>query len=333
MSFGLARDATLALSASAASVYLLFNGSWYEFLGAHFLATAFSAAALTAWVKLHGTEQRGLLRLSVLTIGAIPGFSFIGLPAAMVYAYSPPKVEELDLTITVKVPNLPSKPLQFDSQLSFSRGGLFEVLERSRDPNKRLIAVMATNRMPPRNAIPLLKIAMRDSVDDVRLLAYSIKDKHESEINERIKKLTDGLKDGDLQNDSPITLEQASALRSLAFAYWELVYLELAEGEIRKFCLRSSRDNAQHALRRLLDAPVAVLLAKTELELGDTEAAGKALDKALSFGINPQVIAPHRAEIAYIEGRYGEVRTSLEVLEDIRFDGLKEVYDYWLEPV
>jgi len=329
--FGLARDTAFALTAGAASIYLLFMGEWYSFLGAHLISTGFSALALASFMKIRGTDQRGLWLLSVMTIFAIPGFSFIGLPASLVYASTPPKQEVADLTMVVDVPALPFKPLQFDSKLSFSRGGLFEVLERSGDPEKRLIAVMATNRMPPRQAIPLLKIAMRDSVDDVRLLAYSIKDKHESEINERIKELTDGLKESDVENTNPINLEQASALRSLAFAYWELVYLELAEGQIRVFCLKACVENAQKALHRLLDAPVAVLLARAKLELGDTQGANKALDQALSFGIRPDVVAPHYAEIAFVESRFDDVKGSLEDLGDIRFESLQEVHDYWVE--
>jgi len=330
--FGLARDTTLALTTGATSIYLLFMGEWYSFLASHLISTGFSGLALASFMKVRGTDQRGLWLLSVMIIFVIPGFSFIGLPACLVYAASPPKKEEVDLTMVVDVPALPFKPLQFDSKLSFSRGGLFEVLERSGDAEKRLIAVMATNRMPPRQAIPLLKIAMRDSVDDVRLLAYSIKDKHESEINERIKELTDGLKESDVENTNPITLEQASALRSLAFAYWELVYLELAEGQIKTFCLKACAENSQRALHRLLDAPVAVLLARAKLALGDTKGANKALDQALSFGIKPEVVAPHRAEIAFVENRFDDVKLSMEELHDIRFENLKDVHDYWVEP-
>jgi len=329
--FGLARDTTFALSSSAASIYLLFMGEWYSFLAAHLTSVGCSAVALASFMKVRGTNQRGLWLLSTLTILIIPGFSFVGLPAGLVYASTPPKEVAVDLTMVVDAPSLPFKPLQFDSKLSFSRGGLFEVLERSRDAEKRLIAVMATNRMPPHQAIPLLKIAMRDSVDDVRLLAYSIKDKHESEINERIKELTDGLKASDVDNTNPITLEQASALRSLAFAYWELVYLELAEGQIKTFCLKACTEHSQRALHRILDAPVAILLARASLALGNTEAANKALDQALSFGINPQVVAPHRAEIAFSENRFDDVKSSMQELKDIRFESLRDVRDYWVQ--
>jgi len=77
---------------------------------------------------------------------------------------------------------------------------------------------------------------------------------------------------------------------------------------------------------------VAVLLARSKLALGDTKGANKALDQALSFGIKPEVVAPHRAEIAFVENRFDDVKLSMEELHDIRFENLKDVHDYWVEP-
>jgi len=176
--FGLVRDIGLAFASSASAVYLLFTEAWHTALGTHAITVVFSAMAITAWFKFKQVDQKGLWLITMLPITLIPGFCMVALPAALIYGATPPKQAELDLTMSVPTPDLPFKPLQFDSQLAFSRGGLFEVLERSSDPEKRLTAVMATTRMPSQLAIPLLKIAMRDAVDDVRLLAYSIKDKH-----------------------------------------------------------------------------------------------------------------------------------------------------------
>ena len=69
----------------------------------------------------------------------------------------------------------------------FNDGGLQDVLRHAPDTEKRMAALFATRRMPPREAIPILKLALRDPADDVRLLAYSMLDKQESEINLRIE--------------------------------------------------------------------------------------------------------------------------------------------------
>jgi len=330
--FGLARDIALAFSSSISTVYLLFTSTWPSALGAHAITMLFSAMVLTTWFKLKNVDQKGLWTITMITIAFVPGFCLVALPAALVYGGTPPKKAALDLTMLVPTPNLPFKPLQFDSQLAFSRGGLFEVLERSSDPDKRLTAVMATTRMPVQLAIPLLKIAMRDAVDDVRLLAYSIKDKHESEINDRIKSLSEGLELGD-STDLDATeesIERASAFRSLAFAYWELVYLELAEGQIRNFCLTQTIEHAQRALHTLRDGPVAVLLARAYLHTGDTQAASEALLTAETFGMTAAVLAPHKAEIAFAEARYGDIPDLLAPVNSNSFERLDDVRSFWL---
>ncbi|MGZ0843230.1 HEAT repeat domain-containing protein, partial [Klebsiella pneumoniae subsp. pneumoniae] len=61
------------------------------------------------------------------------------------------------------------------------------VLRHAPDPNQRLTAIFATRRMPGKEAIPILKLALRDPADDVRLLAYSMLDQKESRINQRIE--------------------------------------------------------------------------------------------------------------------------------------------------
>jgi|GEM_PF-2848621 len=334
MTFGFARNLTLAFSSSISSVYLLFTSTWHTALGTHAMTVLFSGLSVAFWLKFKGNKQKGLWLLTMLPIAFIPGFCVVGLPGVLIYGARPPKVEEQDLTMLVPTPKLPFKPLQFDSQLSFSRGGLFEVLERSSDPDKRLVAVMATTRMQPQQAIPLLKIAMRDAVDDVRLLAYSIKDKHESTINENIKELSEGLGLSGSASDTSldgqeVTQEQASAFRSLAFAYWELVYLELAEGQIRLFCLEQTIEHAERALHILRDAPLAALLARAQLQRGDTQAATDALAIASEFGMQPETLAPHKAEIAFFEQRYDDIPKAMAALKDIKHDSLYDVNDYW----
>jgi len=156
-------------------------------------------------------------------------------------------------------------------------------------------------------------------------------------INENIKTLSEGLAlDGRTDDQEPeaieMSIERASAFRSLAFAYWELVYLELAEGKIRNFCLEQTIEHAERALHYLQDAPVAVLLARAYLQSGDTQAASRALETAAGYGMNASVLAPHRAEIAFTEARYSDITNTLEGLSSEKFEALNEVCNYW-EPV
>ncbi|MGE0624005.1 MAG: hypothetical protein AB7I04_06185 [Pseudomonadales bacterium] len=280
---------------------------------------------LWLWLRATGSRQRGLLPLTVGITACIPGFGLLALPVAAAYGAREPVREAADNTLVVEVPRLPFKPLAFDQTLSFSRGGLFEVLERSSDTDKQIVAVMATTRMKAKQAVPLLKVAMRDEEDDVRLLAYSIKDRKESEINGRIKRLLQVLEQPALSER-----ERASTERSLAFLYWELIYLDLAEGDIREFFLNQVVERARSALDALSYGPLSVLLARACMEQGDYRGASDALDAAEAAGVERLGLAPYRAEIAFHEGRYDEVRRRLLEIGTSPHESLREVLGYWL---
>ena len=329
--------ASMALGSAggAGTLYQILLGNWPGALAIHAATIFFSALGLTLWLKAVACNQKGLLILTLGLSAFIPGFSLLTVPLAAAYGSRNPRSEEEEFTMTVDVPRLPFKPLAFDESLSFSRGGLFEVLERSSDTDKQVVAVMATTRMKSRQAVPLLKVAMRDEADDVRLLAYSIKDKKESEINGKIKRLLAVLEQDDLrQSDgkgSPLTgRERAATERSLAFLYWELVYLDLAEGDIREFFLKQVVSRARAALAEVEYGPLAVLLARAQMALGCFEDAIETLDGAEQMGVERAVLAPYRAEIAFHLGRFGEVRERLLEVGNSPHEALREVLAYWL---
>lgn len=327
------RDLIAALAAAAATLVFLLEGLSPTLLGLHGAAVLFSALCLRRWLALRDCRQRGLLEITVLMAALVPGFSLLALPVALLYGAHDPPVEEEDHTLIVEVPRLPAKPLEFDRNLAFSRGGLFEVLERSSDVDKQITAVMATTRMKAKQAIPILKVAMRDETDDVRLLAYSIKDRKESEISGRIKHLI-GMLDEDDRTERRIlsSRERAAAERSLAFLYWELVYLDLADGDIRAYFLAQVVTRARAALEVLRYGPLAVLLARALMEQGDYPAAGQALEAAEHSGMDRLALAPYRAEIAFHEHRFSEVRRRLMEVGSSPHEAMREVIDYWRRP-
>lgn len=315
----------LGTALGGVTLALFVHGAPSSTAAAHLLAVLFGTLGLRMWLVAVASSQRGLLLLTVGMTALIPGFSLLALPVAAAYGARNPVRAAADDTLVVEVPRLPFKPLAFDRSLSFSRGGLFEVLERSSDTDKQVVAVMATTRMKSKQAVPLLKVAMRDEEDDVRLLAYSIKDRKESEINGRIKRLLQVLEQPGLSRR-----ERASTDRSLAFLYWELIYLDLAEGDIREFFLTQVVERAGSALDSLAYGPLSVLLARAYLEQGNFGAAGEALTASEVAGVDRLVLAPYRAELAFHEGRYDEVRRRLLEIGSSPHESLREVLDYWL---
>ena len=324
----------LATAISLLTLYLVTIDQWRAAMLLHAAAFCLGALSLRRWLIAAGCEQRGLYQITLLMSGCIPGFGALALPLAAVYGTRNPVIVAEDDTMTVEVPRLPFKPLATDQSLSFSRGGLFEVLERSSDTEKQVVAVMATTRMKSKQAVPLLKVAMRDESDDVRLLAYSIKDRKESEINSKIKRLLEVLdEDGRHPDRKPLSARETAATeRSLAFLYWELVYLDLAEGDIRDFFLEQVVRRATSALREISYGPLTMLLARAHMERGAHGPADEALELAERSGVDSVVLAPYRAEVAFHERRFSEVRDRLLEAGTSPHEALREVLDYWLKP-
>ena len=106
----------------------------------------------------------------------VPLIGAVGVAAAVFPALYLPRQRGEQAWQAMGVPGLPFRPKEKRLDMMFSDGGLQDVLRHAPDPNQRLTAIFATRRMPGKEAIPILKLALRDPADDVRLLAYSMLD-------------------------------------------------------------------------------------------------------------------------------------------------------------
>ena len=157
------------------------------------------------------------LGLAGLLLAVWPAFYFIHRPALEGYRQ-------------VSVPDLPYKPLKVQEQPIHGQAGMVSVLRHSQDPDRRIRAVMATRQMTSQEAIPVLKEALRDPVDDVRLLAYSMLDSKEEEINATIRSLR-------LRLENIGQLQRGDVHERISNSYWELAFLGLAQGEVLRHAL------------------------------------------------------------------------------------------------
>ncbi len=193
--------------------------------------------------------------------------------------------------------------------MMFSDGGLQDVLRHAPDPNQRLTAIFATRRMPGKEAIPILKLALRDPADDVRLLAYSMLDQKESRINQRIEAAL-----GRLAGATPA--RRGALHGTLARWYWELAYLGLAQGSVLEHILEQAREHTDQALRGTPSADLHLLAGRIALEQGRLEDAGRALQAAEEAGIDSAQLAPFRAEVAFFQRRYRDIPRLLAGMPD-----------------
>ena len=204
---------------------------------------------------------------------------------------------------------------------------------------------MATRHMPPREAMAVWSKATRDPVDDVRLLAYAMRDDSEKKLSGRILALTEALP------DVPVLMRNGYH-KTIAALCWELVYHRLAQGALRQHWLQVARRHlelvfATTAVMPLAPPPAAtptlsvlsalsamsdtampaaqamsatgdtnswLLYGRILLDAGDFEGAREAFANAQAGGMDEQRVLPWLAEIAFKERKFLEVKRYLSAL-------------------
>ena len=200
-------------------------------------------------------------------------------------------------------PPLPASPLHTDANARFGPGSLEGILRHSPDAETRLRVVLACRQLKSRLTVPLLRLALRDPVDDVRLLAYAVLDGRERQIQTQIQAIRDR---AGRRGDE--TLPLASQQR-LAELHWELAYQGLVEGELLTFTLEKVLFHTANVLRATGGAPrMAFLAGRVKLLQRASEGARVMFHESLRRGLPVEVVGPYLAEAEYQEGKAFLVR-------------------------
>lgn len=298
-------------------------------LAAYMIAHAMACALLTLiLLPLMPSRYRG----QPITTGvflftlqfAIPFIGSVGLVLGMLLALYLPRSSRDIPWQEVDIPELPFQPIDMDLQVVYSQGGLRQVLREAISTDKRLKALMATRQMNDRDAIEILREALKDPSDDVRLLAYSMLEQKEKTLAQRAGTLQQSLQNAD-------DLTSVSLQRRLAQVWWEMAYLGLAQGGLRHYYL----DSAGKLLRRLVARRSQHndwrLLGRVELALGNIDNAEEAFRSALAGGSSPELIMPYLGEVAYLRRDFAQVRQHLSACPLERFHPAnRPVIESWL---
>ena len=228
---------------------------------------------------------------------------------------------------------LPEFDLHQRMQSGFRQTGLRAVLGNSDVPTRsRMRAMVALQHVSGRISSPLLRNVLNDSSEDLRLLAYGMLDSLERNISRAIDQELDTLRKAQATEGNeklgPIGLLAAEKLSAL---YWELVYQNLAQGDMRDHAIRESLrycdlvlgqqpNHAQHTLRRglLLHA------------LGRNEEAALSYDLALQQGLPATRVLPYLAELSFEQRDFERTRQLMQQLDEwSSLPKLRPVIDYW----
>ena len=320
----------VALSLEAAAWASLLPGSTDEtslllYLVAHAGASAiFALAAIAVLPKRYTTPRGPVLLLMCGTGFAIPVLGFVAVVAGIVILRRmPPR----DVSHAFRAVELPEIDLHQRSGTGFRQAGMRSFLSNAKAPvATRMRALVALQNVSGRIASPLLRDVLTDPSEDIRLLAYGMLDNKEKHLNGAIHRESQRLQ------AAPEGSEQhADAAKKLADLYWELVYQELALGDLRIHALQRSLHFTQLSLARTPDdAALHLRHGRLLQSLGRPTEARAAYDRALALGMPKTRIIPYLAEVAYDLGDFATVRGLMHELGDWQsLPRLKPVIAYW----
>jgi polysaccharide biosynthesis protein PelE len=301
---------------------------------------ALGGGGLLIGVRRHARvlDRKVLPLAEMMLIGSfslfVPALGLLGLGATLALRARSVTRKVNTEVVETDAPPLPPSPLHTDETARFGPGSLEGILRHSRDPNTRLRVVLACRQLPGRLAVPLLRLALRDPVDDVRLLAYAVLESKERQIQSEIQSLY--ARASARQTGTFATLMAGAgagaapaqarpqidvgklqlplpAHAKLAELYWELVYQGLVEGEMMSFSLERVLSHTAEVLRAGQGSPRMALLAGRALLLrGRSQEARAMLEDALRRGLPLSVVGPYLAEVDYLERKPAEVRRQIE---------------------
>ncbi|WP_338364809.1 protein PelE [uncultured Pseudoalteromonas sp.] len=275
--------------------------------------------------KYKTTLKSGALLLFLLLF-TLPVFGILGVVFAITFALSKPLKNNNIAIEEHKVPTLPFEARSVSATPIYSMGGLKAILKHASEPNKRLNAVMAARHMSDAQAIPILKLALKDLEDDIRLLAYSTLDGKETKINEKISQYQQAIANTTQQPQLSILQRQQAEL------YWELSYLGLAQGALKEYVLEKAESLTLTSIKFNPQPASYVFLGRIQLALNKLNEAQQCLNLATQLGMARRHVLPYKAEVAFGLHNYTDCQRYLEELAlQPKGSELRHLQEYWHE--
>jgi hypothetical protein len=299
------------------------------FLLLHLFASILLAVCAAALLPTGNARQKFWLML--LMAGCcygvpIAGFIGVAVGTLLLRLYrAPPPRQVFD---SLQLPDF--DPHQ-RHQAGFRQSGLRAFLGNSAVPiNARIGAMTALQYVSGRVSSPLLRDVLSDPSEDVRLLAYGMLDNQEKRINRAIDE--ELRRHAVLHQSGPASAREIQENQQhLSDLYWELVYQDLAQGDLRDYAIAESRRYCEAVLSKDPDnAPLLLRLGRLLHESGDGVAAEAAYRQARTLGLPATRVLPYQAELCFERGDYQATRALMTELSSWgALPRLRPIIDYW----
>lgn len=194
----------------------------------------------------------------------------------------------------------------------------------------RLRAMVALQYVSGRTASPLLRTVLSDPSEDLRLLAYGMLDTLEKRINSSIDVEMSALQEAQESGGGTGTRALESAQR-LSDLYWELIYQDLVQGDLRKHAAQESLRYCERVLAEQADnAQLHLRRGRLLHEQKRTDEAARAYARARELGLPATRVLPYQAELCFERKDFAQARVLMQELGQwSALPRLHPVVNYW----
>lgn len=292
----------------------------------HFVVSAAAAYIISQILvpEYEGIPLRNYI-FFLLVIFYLPVLGLMGLMLAIPFTiFHRSRSEKLNLSINInRIRDLPNIQTPVIDSPSVDLGNLHG-LYRSKSYQKRLQAVYATLKLKDLEAVPLLHEALKDPIDDIRLLAYALLDRKENHLSKRILKNKQALEKHNHSNNKILILR-------IVNDYWELVRLGLIQGEAQNHVLNMAKKYAELGLQSYPhDLGFNFLYAQILLKLKHYQHAYEQFKTSEELGMDRNNLLIYYAEIAFHNHQPQEVKRLLQTIEfPSTYPKLSAITQFW----
>ncbi|MCS3903008.1 tetratricopeptide (TPR) repeat protein [Methylohalomonas lacus] len=250
-----------------------------------------------------------LLGVLIITLSLLPGLWTTREPL--------PKIWE-----ERRIPDLAMRTLNIHTDTMFMRDGLMSSLLNIKDPDYRQEVISSCQYLNRRQAVPILRAAMADPAEEVRLQAFAMISKYEKQLEEQVN---------DLEKKVEHNRADDRAQEMLARLYWEYNYLDLARSTLTDFFMHKAMSHLEQALALVPNSGRWLMLTRISTSLGEFEKAQQAIVEAGKLGLDQDHLAPYQAELSFRRGNYRDIPSDLDSLSEQARNNptLAPVVAYW----
>jgi hypothetical protein len=297
----------------------------FAYLALHGIACACAAPTLALLLpRRYAAPRRWLLPFLFACLFFMPLASLLcGLFGLLLWFCLPRAAQQRDYG-SVEPPRFTTQRQQEGS--GFRGGQVRARLGNAQAPlEQRMKALVALQDTPAHATGELLRKLLADPADDIRLLAYGILDNKEKAVMQRIRAAQAELEAA--RSDA----ERHAGHKRIAELYFELIYQNLVQGDMRRFAADQVRSHIGDAHRSSqADAGLWFMLARLELQAGNADAAESALARAADAGFARTRLLPYLAELRFLQRRHEEVRRMFgELQDDATLPAIAAMRRYW----